>query len=51
MNIRHTLAAALCAFALAPAAHAYTLDVVAANGNTVGTPASARRTCCPSTSV
>lgn len=37
MNIRHTLAAALCAFALAPAAHAYTLDVVAANGNTVDT--------------
>ncbi|WP_019919330.1 PEPxxWA-CTERM sorting domain-containing protein [Methyloversatilis discipulorum] len=37
MNIRHTLAAALCAFALAPAAHAYTLDVVAANGNIVDT--------------
>lgn len=37
MNIRHTLAAALCAFALAPAAHAYTLDIVEANGNTVGT--------------
>ncbi|WP_306478495.1 PEP-CTERM sorting domain-containing protein [Methyloversatilis sp.] len=37
MNIRHTLAAALCAFALAPAAHAYTLDIVAANGNTVDT--------------
>lgn len=37
MNIRHTLAAALCALALAPAAHAYTLEVVAANGNTVDT--------------
>lgn len=37
MNIHHTLAAALCAFALAPAAHAYTLEVVAANGNTVDT--------------
>ena len=37
MNIRHTLAAALCALALSPAAHAYTLDIVEANGNTVGT--------------
>jgi hypothetical protein len=35
MNIRHTLAAVLGALALTPAAHAYTLDVVEANGNTV----------------
>lgn len=37
MNIRHTFAAALCAFALAPAAQAYTLDIVEANGNSVNT--------------
>lgn len=37
MNIRHPLAAALCALALSPVAHAYTLDIVETNGNTVGT--------------
>ena len=37
MNIRHTIAAALCAFALVPAANAYTLAVVEANGNSVDT--------------
>lgn len=35
MNIRHTLAVALCALALSPSAHAYTLDVAATNGNII----------------